>query len=49
MKKKITSTSKKKNVEPTAPILFPKKLERANEILRKVGVPKQLKSTTKVA
>ncbi|MFM9422803.1 MAG: hypothetical protein RIR06_1264 [Bacteroidota bacterium] len=41
MKKKETSSNKKKNDSQPIRILFPKKLEKANEILQRVGVPEQ--------
>lgn len=41
MKKKDTSSKKKKNADQRTRILFPEKLEKANEILRRVGVPEQ--------
>ena len=39
MKKKNTSSKKKKATNQPTRILFPEKLEKANELLRRVGVP----------
>lgn len=41
MKKKNTSSKKKKAINQPTRILFPEKLEKANELLRRVGVPEQ--------
>jgi hypothetical protein len=41
MKKKNTSSKKKTATEQPNRILFPEKLEKANELLRRVGVPEQ--------
>jgi hypothetical protein len=41
MKKKEPSSKKNKTANEPTRILFPEKLEKANELLRRVGVPDQ--------
>ena len=41
IKKKNSSSKKKTVTEQPNRILFPEKLEKANELLRRVGVPEQ--------
>lgn len=42
MKKKNTSSKNKKATNQPTRVLFPEKLEKANELLRRVGVPEQV-------